>query len=305
MEILDGRYYGNGDKNLYLKITGEGKIPVVIEPSWGSLSFEWEAIQIELSKHTTVISYDRAGYGESPKGVIPRTSGQIADELYIALKNTGIEGPFILIGHGSGGLYCQNFLKLFANEVAGLVLVDSMSVKDMEFDNLKLPKYQETMTHKIKIENFKRYSEMEEEEFNATVLPMLNKIYGSFPEEMRDILITYQSDINFYKTTLAELEARDASIEMLNQLSLFTNIPITILCSDYKVMVDYAVKSGIPEEEARVVQEYWLKSTKELENLSTDTEIIIVKNSSHYIHYDNPKAIIDTTLNMIKKCNLE
>lgn len=305
MDILDGRYYPNGDKNLYLKISGKGGIPVVIETSWGSLSCEWEDIQRELSKHTTVISYDRAGYGESPKGIIPRTSGQIADELFIALQNTEIKGPYILIGHGSGGLYCQNFLKLFANEVAGLVLVDSMSVKDLEFDTLELPKFQEIMSHRKKIENFKRYTEMDNDEFNSNVVPMLHQIYQNFPKEKRDILLTYQSDINFYKTTLSELEARDTSIEMLNQLSLFTNIPVKILVSDFKVMIENTKKCGFPEDEARVVQEFLLTSSKELENLSTDTDFQIIKDSSHYIHYDNPKAIIDATLDILKKCEGE
>lgn len=301
MEILDGKFIANGEKNLYVKILGEKGIPVVIEPDCGVLSLEWEDIQRELAEHTTVITYDRAGYAESPQSSKPRISPQIADELYNVLKNSGIQGPYILIGHGMGGLYVQHFAKMFANDVAGLLLVDSNTQLDAEFDNLDIPVYQEILSHKTKLKNFKIYSEMEKSEFQKTVLPHILAMYKNYPEELRDAFIEYQSEQSYFKTILSELEGRDESLKYIAQLSIFTNIPVKILCHDFNVMLKLAKEFGVPEHEARVAEELWLKNSKDLLNLSTNSEFEIVKNSGHNMHLDNPTIIINATLDLIDK----
>jgi pimeloyl-ACP methyl ester carboxylesterase len=301
LEILEGRYIANGDKNLYVKILGEGGVPVLIEPDCGVLSLEWEDIQRELSKYTTVITYDRAGYAESPPSNNPRISPQIADELYNMLKNSGIQGPYILIGHGMGGLYVQHFAKMFANDVAGLLLVDSNSQLDAEFDKLEIPNYQKIMSQQTKISNFKIYSEMEKAVFQKEVVPHILMMYKNFPEYLRDAFVEYQTDQTYFKTILTELEGRDESLKYISQLSIFTNIPVKILCHDFNVMLHLAKNFGIPEEEARIAEELWLKNSKDLLNLSTNSEFEIVKDSGHNMHLDNPEVIIKATLDLIDK----
>jgi pimeloyl-ACP methyl ester carboxylesterase len=305
MEILDGRFIANGEKNLYVKIIGNGAIPVIIEPDCGVLSLEWEDIQKELSKHTTVISYDRAGYAESPSSNNPRISPQIAEELYIMLKNSGISGPYLFVGHGIGGLYVQHFAKMYANDVAGMVLVDSVSQFDDEFDKLEIPEYQKIMSHQTKIDNFKIYSEMEKAEFQKTVVPHILMMYKNYPEYLRDAFIEYQSDQNYFKTILNELEGRVDSLNYISQLSVFTNIPIKVLCHDFEVMVQLAESFGIPEVQARVAEELWLKNNKDLLNLSTNSQFEIIKGSGHNIHLDNPAAIIKAILDVLEKALAE
>ncbi len=305
MEILDGKYVSNNDKNLYVKILGEGSPAVVIEPNWGSLSVEWEDIQRELAKHTTVISYDRAGYAESPVASNPRSSMQIATELYTILMNSGIKGPYILVGHAGGGLYVQHFLKLFANETAGLVLVDSISQNDLAFDELDAPKYQEIMSVKTQINNLNRFADMKKEEFESVVIPLLEQIYQKYPDYLKHSFVAYQSDQTFYKTVVNELKERKISFEHFKQLSLFTNIPVIVLCHDYEIMIELTKNLGLPEEEARIVEELWLENSKDLMNLSTDSEFRIIKDSTHNIHIDKPKAVIDAVLDVIKKIENE
>ncbi|MFC2130757.1 alpha/beta fold hydrolase [Bacteroidota bacterium] len=305
MDIIDGRYIGNGDKNLFVKILGQGNIPVVIETGWGSLSFEWEAIQKELAKNTTVITYDRAGYAESPSSSFPRASAQVAGELYTMLKTSGVPGPYILVGHNGGGLYMQHFAKMFANEVAGMVLVDSISQFDDKFDKLDAPKYQEIMSHQTKTKNFRQYAEMEKKEFEKMIIPMLGTIFENYPDNIKETMITYQSDQDFYKTILNEMETRDESLELINQQSIFTNIPVKILCRDFKVMIDFACQLGVPEDEARAVEELWLQNSKDLLNLSTDSKFEIVKNAGHNIHIDNPAVVVKSILDVMKKASIE
>ena len=92
-----------GGFRLKLNCTGNGSPAVILEAGLGDLAFEWKLVQPELPKHTRVCSYDRAGYGGSDPGAIPRTSRQIAKELHALLKNAGEKPPFILVGHSFGG----------------------------------------------------------------------------------------------------------------------------------------------------------------------------------------------------------
>ncbi len=305
MEVLDGRYIANGEKNLYVKISGTGDIPVVIEPDCGVLSLEWEEIHRELSKHTCVITYDRAGYAESPESKNPRISPQIAEELNIALKNSGVPGPYVLVGHGMGGLYVQHFVKMYANDVAGLVLVDSNSEFDDEFDKLEIPKYHEMLSHQTKIRNFKLYADMEIKEFQNIVVPHIVKMYQNYPEYLRDAFIEYQSEQSYFKTILGELEGRDESIKYLKQLSVFTNIPVKVLCHDYEIMFQLPMSLGIPNDEVRIAEELWLKNSKDLLNLSTNSDFEIIKDSGHNIHIDNPGAVVNAILEVMNNAKDE
>lgn len=82
-----------------------------------------------LSVDTTVFAYDRPGYGS--KGVFAadgdgkRTGEEVAKHLRATLHASGVAPPYILVGHSIGGLYALNFVALYPDEVAGIVLVDS------------------------------------------------------------------------------------------------------------------------------------------------------------------------------------
>ena len=51
----------------------------------------------------------------------------VADDLLVQLRDHGLPGPFLLVGHSLGGLYVQAFARNHPDEVAGMVLVDASS----------------------------------------------------------------------------------------------------------------------------------------------------------------------------------
>ena len=121
-----GRLVDVGGFSLKLNCTGAGSPTVVLESGLGDVSVEWQPVQSEVAKFSRVCSYDRAGYGGSDSGPKPRTSVQIAGELHALLKNAGEKPPFILVGHSFGGYNVRAFNGRFPEEVAGLILVDSV-----------------------------------------------------------------------------------------------------------------------------------------------------------------------------------
>jgi pimeloyl-ACP methyl ester carboxylesterase len=84
----------------------------------------WRPLQLQVSKYARTISYERAGLGESEPGPEPRTAVQIAQELRQLLTNVGAPPPYILVGHSAGGMYVRVFAAQYADEIAGIVLVD-------------------------------------------------------------------------------------------------------------------------------------------------------------------------------------
>jgi pimeloyl-ACP methyl ester carboxylesterase len=82
-------------------------------------------IQPGVAPTTQVCVYDRAGMGWSEPAETPRDGVATATDLHTLLRRAEIEGPYVLAGHSSGGVYVQVFAAQYPDEVAGLVLLDS------------------------------------------------------------------------------------------------------------------------------------------------------------------------------------
>jgi pimeloyl-ACP methyl ester carboxylesterase len=104
---------------------------VVLDAGSGGFSAQWVRVQREVSETTRVCAYDRAGMGWSEIGPEPRDAKQISSELHTLLKGANIEGPYVLVGHSFGGLYVRTYAARYPDEVAGVVLVDSSSPKQV------------------------------------------------------------------------------------------------------------------------------------------------------------------------------
>jgi len=122
-----GRLVGLGGHRLHIYCSGKGSPAVVVEAGLGDFSFDWVLVQARVSRFTRICTYDRAGYGFSDPGPKPRTFAQINLELHDALRSLGEKGPFVLVGHSFGGPVVRNYAAVYPQEVAGLVLVDTVA----------------------------------------------------------------------------------------------------------------------------------------------------------------------------------
>jgi pimeloyl-ACP methyl ester carboxylesterase len=125
-----GRLIDVGGFALHLNCTGVGSPAVVCDAALGGSSLSWSLVQPALSATTRVCTYDRAGFGWSGAGPLPRTAGRIADELRTLLDRAGVEPPFVLVGHSFGGLVMRIFAARYRSDIAGLVLVDPAHPED-------------------------------------------------------------------------------------------------------------------------------------------------------------------------------
>ncbi len=105
--------------------TGKGSPTVMLESGFGAGASAWARVQPLIAAKTRVCSYDRAGYGFSDPGRMPRDGEAIARDLDQTLRRAGEKGPFVVVGHSAGGLYARLFAARRRREIIGLVLVDT------------------------------------------------------------------------------------------------------------------------------------------------------------------------------------
>jgi pimeloyl-ACP methyl ester carboxylesterase len=112
---------------MHLQVRGpdSGGPIVVLEAGMGSFSPNWYWVQQELAPTIRCVAYDRAGLGWSRRSRRPRDAQTIAVELRDALREAGLDPPYVLAGHSFGGLPVRAFADLYPDLTAGLVLVDA------------------------------------------------------------------------------------------------------------------------------------------------------------------------------------
>lgn len=121
-------------RSIRMLVTGRGDTTVVFENGAGAPLEMWGKVQSDVSRFARTVSYDRAGVGLSDKGPLPRDGRRIAAELRRALLSAGIAPPYILVGASFGGPYIRIFAGMYADDVAGMVLVDP-TTDNQRFDD--------------------------------------------------------------------------------------------------------------------------------------------------------------------------
>ncbi len=113
----------------YVK-AGDGEPAVVLVGGVGMPIESWALVAPELAKTRTVLAYNGRGYGASAAPRRPQTGAVVVAELRELLGSAGIAPPYVLVGHGLGGLQVNLFARGFPHEVAGVVLLEPTHPSD-------------------------------------------------------------------------------------------------------------------------------------------------------------------------------
>jgi pimeloyl-ACP methyl ester carboxylesterase len=113
-----------GTHRLHIRCEGDGAPSVIFDAALGGSSLSWTLVQPAVARVTRACSYDRAGFGWSDAGPLPRTAGRIADELHTLLRAAAVPTPYVLVGHSYGGLVMRVYAARHPDEIAALVLIE-------------------------------------------------------------------------------------------------------------------------------------------------------------------------------------
>ena len=292
MPSAQGKMVASPDKKLFARITGEGNPVVVIETWSGGPSFEWWQIQDELSKHCRVVTYDRAGYGWSEAGSLPRTSDQIATELKLMLEKSNITGPYILVGHSMGALFINHFARKYADNTAAVILIDPFTLDNQRW-------YDEFPEHKV-------FYDKEKSVKVGRIFALLGLMrffrfvpYQHIPKRIRKLVINHYSSIRAYNAILNELRSWRTSVELIKTLPSFPDIPLKILFPATEATVKSWTAYKVPEDLARKMEKLHEEMAIEMLHYSSKSELIVVPDTTNAIHLDQPELLAEKIIQSI------
>ena len=123
---MPGHLVDVGGRRLYVQCSGSGSPTVVLVSGLAETSVYWGGwIAPAVAQNTTVCAYDRAGQGWSDPPASPQDGAAVATDLNTLLVNAQIPGPYVVVGHSTGGAYARVFAARYPDQVAGMVFLDS------------------------------------------------------------------------------------------------------------------------------------------------------------------------------------
>jgi len=115
-----------GYKLHFVIFKGKG-IPILFDAGGGEDATTWNKILRPIAERTatTIITYDRAGFGQSTFDTTTHGIGNGMTGLETALKKLGYDGDIMLVAHSQGGLYAQLYAARHPDKVKTAVLIDA------------------------------------------------------------------------------------------------------------------------------------------------------------------------------------
>lgn len=101
----------------------------------GDFSVSMRQMTASLEENNLVVFVDRAGYGFSDDTENEMTLEYIVEDYRKALKNAGIEAPYILMPHSIGGAYANYWVSNYPDEIEAVVFVDGSQLNQNAFDD--------------------------------------------------------------------------------------------------------------------------------------------------------------------------
>jgi pimeloyl-ACP methyl ester carboxylesterase len=261
---------------MHIYCTGEGSPTVVLDAGSNGGTMSWAKVQEQVSEHTGVCSYDRAGMSWSEPGPKPRTFMRIADELHALLQAAGEEGPYVLVGHSVGAHTVRFYVQQYPADVAGIVLVDPAHEKILSTELIPVIQQLQRGYTFYAHGGFWRYvlnpgfiMGVEGPDVPAEIINNSEVIYS--PKSLH--------------TAADELDAMHETVLALNAtnvLGAWGDKPAIVLSADNEI--------------AQMTGE--LEIHQELASLSTRGEQILVP-GGHNIHYEHPEVVDEAILNIV------
>ncbi|MCU1313933.1 MAG: haloalkane dehalogenase, partial [Acidobacteriaceae bacterium] len=123
-----GLLLSRGGRYLHVQQQGGGRPAVVFEAGLAASSLSWARVQPLVAEFASAVSYDRAGFGWSGEALRAASLTDLLNDLLSVVAWAGGEAPVVLAAHSFGALLALGFAQRYPERVAGLVLLDPVSL---------------------------------------------------------------------------------------------------------------------------------------------------------------------------------
>lgn len=231
----------------------EGRPTVVLVGGLGDPLEIWKSVQPRIAEFARVVSYDRAGLGQSEPDGVPPTPRHVAAQLRDLLRGAGIQPPYVLVGHSIGGPYIRMFAGLYPGEVAGMVYVDPTDFTQTRADQLAIWTSLGAGEAGLKAED---------EQFE--------KGFAEAPPAIR-------------AEAQASLQLKKSGWEEFQSLPPVPNVPVVVLM---------ATKIDLPPQIKLAIGSQRILHLAKVAAEAADGAFAMTTRSGHYIHKEEPDLVV-------------
>jgi|GEM_PF-1498421 len=212
---------------LNLRCSGSGPQTVLLEAGAIADSSAWFKVQPLLAAHARVCAYDRAGFGFSSEGPLPRDLDADVSDLHALIQRAGLATPLVMVGHSLGSNIVRQYASRYPADVSAMVLLDppaqdigrfapgwqkdedSLSVQRFAFlrrCEAAAEKHELTSTHKELSQCLGEPDPHASAKLNAVNLALMSK-----PAYWRTMLSVLQSNAAVFKPPVSKQETHGAT----------------------------------------------------------------------------------------------
>jgi pimeloyl-ACP methyl ester carboxylesterase len=292
-------------RRIHLFCLGNGLPTVILTAGLGDWAAIWGNVQAPIALKTRVCAWDRAGFGYSDPSSAPQDVGHTTADLEAALKNSGIDGPYVLVGHSMGGYESLLFADRHPSQVLGMVLIDPSFPDQSRRTRLVAPKFS-AFSHKYldqQVATLKKCAAELKSGRLTTESPDPDKCFDyepSYPPELKAALIQLDKNPARLRTEASLFDQFPrSSLIVVNPERNYRSMPIRILTASDELLPPDTPADVAAEAPSFEVE--WRRAHDAMAALSTDGINTTVEGSDHYIQNLKPAVVISTVDEVIDK----
>jgi len=297
-----------GDYNMNINIFGDGKYKIIAMPGSGDAEFPagMKLFSEYLSDDFSLIVVSRPGYGLCEESKKESTTEYIVESTRTALKNAGIETPYVLMPHSMSGIYATYWENTYPDEISGVIFLDSVNSAEKEAE---IP-----ASSKFLLRVFQFFGKAG---LSRAVTDIANinteDVYGSYQDDanaLSGVSVTQASScylseiINFnsnMKTAWSSIKTNN-----IPKIYISTNFSSVDDAREYLIYVygeadEEQAKQRFAEEQSEEQIEYRRKRSEYIQKLGNCEEINI--SGSHFIYEQKPDECAEVIENFMNHIN--
>ena len=275
---------------------------MILESGIAASSLNWTALQAEIARFTRACAYDRAWLGWSDPAATPRIASQLVVELHSLLAAAAIPAPYVLAGHSFGGLLVQLYAAAYPDQVAGLVLIDPLSASEwagVTGQRLRILRWgirlsrRGALVARLGVVRFslallsgggRKIPKLVARLTSGRAESTLSRLVGEvqkMPPQVWPMVRAHWCHPKAFLGMAEYFRALPASAEQAAALSDLPRIPVSILSAASSTPAQLAERDAIASR-------------------SPHGKHIVIPDSGHWIHLDQPQLVLETIREMVE-----